>query len=285
MTLMQNEKSIDKQVNQYYAVKIQSVISKLFKCGINGYYVEDKLTGCNLIIELINELLTYNREHYENASNIIGIADSQTLHEISIFDSLSDLEKEKIIQVINPFERLDDGRYSEFRDLPNGWISDTKEYEKAYLRVMEKMRKALLSDIFITGANAITLNGEIVSTDGVGNRLSGIIFGPYKVIIVVGRNKIVNNVDDALARIKDVAAPINHLRHAQKYSRRNDDGSYLEKDSLFQLSKLPCVRNGYCSDCSSPNCSRRATMIMQSATGGSIRNRIHVVFINEDLGI
>ena len=102
---------------------------------------------------------------------------------------------------------------------------------------------------------------------------------------MVGRNKIVDSTEEALSRIKNYTTPMNHLRHAKMHSRRNEDGSFLEKDSLYQLSKLPCVLKGRCMECGAPNCSRRVTMIMRSGTGGSIRDRIHVVFVNEDLGI
>ena len=204
---------------------------------------------------------------------------------MSLFESVYQYSIDNGCKIINPFERLDDGRYIEFKGLKNGWIDDPVPYEEAYLRVMEKMREALLSDVFITSANAITTDGEIVSTDGVGNRLAGVIFGPYKVILVVGRNKIVDSEEEAYSRIKNYATPLNHLRHAKMHSRRNDDGSYLEKDSLYQLSKLPCVQKGHCLECKAPNCSRRVTMTMRSATGGSLRNRIHVVIVNEDLGI
>lgn len=233
----------------------------------------------------MDDCLQYNKEHYTNSSRIIGFGDSQTLHEIDLFETVYNYAKQKKCTVINPFERLEDGRYVEFEGLKNGWIDDPKPYEDAYLRVMEKMRQALLSDIFLTSANAVTTTGEIVSTDGVGNRLAGVIFGPYKVIIVVGRNKIVDSEEEAYSRIKNFTTPMNHLRHALKHSRRNEDGTWLEKDSLYQLSKLPCVIKGHCMNCSAKNCSRRVTMVMRSGTGGSIRDRIHVVFINEDLGI
>ena len=229
--------------------------------------------------------MSYNESHYHKSRRIIGFGDSQTLHEISLYEDVYEYAANNNCSVINPFERLEDGRYVEFRDLPNGWIEDPKPYEEAYLRVMEKMREALLSDVFITSANAVTTNGEIISTDGVGNRLAGVIFGPYKVIIVVGRNKIVDSEEEALSRIKNYTTPLNHLRHAKMHSRRCEDGSYLEKDSLYQLSKLPCVIKGHCVECKSPNCSRRVTMCLRSGTGGSLRERIHVVFINEDLGI
>ena len=239
-----------------------------------------------MINKLLVEFLDYNTEHYNNSLRLIGFGDSQTLHELSVFDTINeDWADSNNCRIINPFERLDDGRFTEFASLKNGWVDDPKPYEDAYLRVMEKMRQALLSDVFITSANAITTNGEIVCTDGVGNRLSGIIFGPYKVLLVVGRNKIVDSEEEAYSRIKNITAPINHLRHAKKHSRRNEDGSYLEADSLYQRINLPCVTKGHCLDCKSKTCTRRVTMTMRSGTGGSIKSRIHVIFVNEDLGI
>jgi len=67
----------------------------------------------------------------------------------------------------------------------------------------------LTSDLFLSGSNAITENGEIVNIDGFGNRVNSITFGPKKVVIVVGYNKIVPDVEAAIERIKDVAAPMN----------------------------------------------------------------------------
>ena len=238
------------------------------------------------MLSLIPELMDYNKTHYKNSNRLIGFGDSQTLHELSVFDyNNEDWASKNSCKIINPFERMDDGRFSEFENLKNGWVDDPVPYEEAYIRVMEKMRQALMSDVFLTSANAITTNGEIICTDGVGNRLSGIIFGPYKVLLLVGRNKIVDSEEEAYSRIKNITTPINHLRHALKHSRRNEDGSYLEQDSLYQRSKLPCVTKGHCVDCNARTCSRRVTMTMRSGTGGSIKNRIHVIFINEDLGI
>lgn len=283
--MFDNEKNTHDIHKEYHKNRIEATIEKLKRGGIKSWYADDKDSAVALILSIINDCISYNEEHYHKSRRIIGFGDSQTLHEISLFDSVYEYASKNNCVVINPFERLEDGRYVEFQDLPNGWIDDPKPYEEAYLRVMEKMREALLSDVFLTSANAVTTEGEIVSTDGVGNRLAGVIFGPYKVIIVVGRNKIVNSEEEAFSRIKNYTTPLNHLRHAKMHSRRNEDGSYLEKDSLYQLSKLPCVVKGHCVECKSPNCSRRVTMSLRSGTGGSIRERIHVVFINEDLGI
>jgi len=83
------------------------------------------------------------------------------------------------------------------------------------LKPEEKLKvrkKALNSDIYITSSNAITLNGQLVNIDGTGNRVGAMIFGPKKVIIVAEANKLVDTLDDAFARIKSIACPLNGKR-------------------------------------------------------------------------
>ena len=89
-------------------------------------------------------------------------------------------------------------------------------------------RKELLSDVFLSGANAITLDGQLVNTDGSGNRVAAMSFGPKKVIVIVGVNKIVSDLDAAMERIETVAAPINNKR--------------LDRPN-------PCTITGMCMDC------------------------------------
>ena len=74
---------------------------------------------------------------------------------------------------------------------------------------IELMRRAASADIFLTGINAITLDGKLINIDGFGNRVAGLIFGPRKVIVLCGANKIVPDVDAGLRRVKMVAAPMN----------------------------------------------------------------------------
>ena len=99
-------------------------------------------------------------------------------------------------------------------------------------KIMERRRKALYTDLFFTGTNAVVNSGMLVNLDMIGNRVGGITFGPKYVVIMVGRNKIVQNLDEAMKRIKNIAAPQNALRHAQK---------------------TPCVKTSYCMDCKSPD--------------------------------
>lgn len=114
------------------------------------------------------------------------------------------------------------------------------------------------------------MDGEIVSVDGSGNRVSGMIFGPKKVIIIVGRNKIVRDYDSAVDRIHNFVAPINYIRHNEKHHNRYHD--------------LPCVKNGICAKCSHPRSACMNTVIVRGAVEYN-KDRIHLIIVNKDLGI
>jgi hypothetical protein len=104
-----------------------------------------------------------------------------------------------------------------------------------------------------------------------GNRVAATIFGPEKVVVVVGANKIVKSVDEALERINNYAAPMNAKRHALKHGR--DD-----------FADLPCARTGICVDCNHPWRMCRYTVIIE---GSMLREkgRINIVLVGEELGI
>jgi len=126
---------------------------------------------------------------------------------------------------------------------------------------IEKIRvEHLICDLFISSANAITEKGEIVNIDGIGNRINSLTFGPKKIIIIAGYNKIVPDIPAALERIKRIAAPMNAKR--------------------LNL-PLPCVETGYCVDCKSEARICRAISIMQRKPSAS---DISVFIINEILG-
>jgi hypothetical protein len=121
-------------------------------------------------------------------------------------------------------------------------------------------RSQMTSDLFLSSVNAITLNGELINIDGVGNRVNSTIFGPEKVILVVGYNKIVEDVQEGIKRIKDVAAPMNAKR--------------LNVD-------VPCVKLGKCVDCNSPNRVCRVIVIHERKP---VLTDILVVLVGEELG-
>jgi hypothetical protein len=123
------------------------------------------------------------------------------------------------------------------------------------------MRQALLADTYLTGANAISEDGQLVNIDGNGNRVAAMIYGPQNVIVIAGMNKVVKTADDALVRARTIAAPIN----AQRFPALN----------------TPCMRNGTCSDCKSVDsiCSCISVIRLSRPAG-----KIKVILIGEELG-
>ncbi len=121
-------------------------------------------------------------------------------------------------------------------------------------------KSQMTSDLFLSSVNAITLNGELINIDGVGNRVSSTIFGPGKVILVSGYNKIVEDIQEGIKRIKNVAAPMNARR--------------LNVD-------VPCAKLGKCVDCNSPN--RICKVIVIHERKPSLTD-MFVIIVGEELG-
>ena len=126
---------------------------------------------------------------------------------------------------------------------------------------MEIMRCQLTCDLFLTGTNALTLSGELVNIDATGNRAAAMFFGPRKVIVVVGRNKLVDGTaHDAINRVKNWATPPNAKR---------------------LNFKTPCASTGFCSDCNSPDRLCRVTTIMERKPRFT---DVRVLVVNAELG-
>ncbi len=121
-------------------------------------------------------------------------------------------------------------------------------------------RQQLTCDVFLTSSNAVTEAGELYNIDGSGQRVAAMIFGPKKVIVLVGINKIVTDLDAARSRMHTIAAPLNNKR----LNRPN-----------------PCVQTGHCMDCQLPTRICNATTIMHKKPSTS---DIHIWIINESLG-
>ena len=152
------------------------------------------------------------------------------------------------------------GLYDAMKNHPDLEVLDVFDKGLSDEQKVELRRRALLVDLFITGTNAVTETGKLVNLDMYGNRIAAITFGPKHVVILVGRNKIVPDVDEAMFRIKNYAAPINAMR--------------LDK-------KTPCVKTSYCEDCkSSDRICNTWTITEKSFPKG----RIKIILINEDMG-
>jgi hypothetical protein len=124
----------------------------------------------------------------------------------------------------------------------------------------ELRQKEGFSDYYLTSANAITKDGDIINIDGIGNRVAHMIYGPSNVFIVAGYNKIVNDVDAGIKRSKEIAAVMNAKRVG---------------------SKTPCATTGKCIDCNAPGRICRVTTIIQYRPW---QTNIEVLLVNESLG-
>ncbi len=173
-------------------------------------------------------------------------------------------------EINQPLERSRTGQYAVYGEEPPGRMNlPYEDWKKKSDKWMEGLRSSLTCDLLVISANAVTLNGEIVSIDGIGNRVSGMIFGPRHVICIVGRNKIVKDVDFALDRIHNHVVPLTYIRHNMKHW------------SNFQ--EVPCVKTGRCVNCSHPESACLNTVIVR----GQVKqheDRIHLIVINQDLG-
>ena len=153
------------------------------------------------------------------------------------------------------------GLYQELKDYPGIEVLDTYEKGVPPEEMLERRRRSLLVDLFVTGTNAVTETGKLVNLDMTGNRVAGITFGPRNVIILAGRNKVVPDIEDAMQRIKNYAAPANAMR--------------LDK-------KTPCVKTSICEECRSIERICNTWTITEKSFP---KGRIKIVLINEDLGL
>ena len=152
------------------------------------------------------------------------------------------------------------GLWEEIAKLPDVKIIDPFQPDLSPAESMELRRQGMSADVMIASSNAITLDGKLVNLDGMGNRVAAMTFGPEKVILVVGINKVVPDLESAIARVKHYAAPVNSIRLGFKN---------------------PCEETGLCADCRSP---KRICNMWSIIEGHMIKDRIHVKLVGEDLG-
>ena len=154
-----DETDLQEEIRRVYQLRGTQAVTVLKKRGIKAEYVPDRKAAHSKVLDMIPEGAT------------VGLGDSASLYQIGI---VSTLREQKGNQLVDPFLRHEDGHLVHIG--------------AAFL---ELFRKALLVDVFITGVNAITMDGKLVSIDALGNRVAPTIIGPKKVILVVGANKVV----------------------------------------------------------------------------------------------
>jgi len=177
--------------------------------------------------------------------------------------------KEEVIAMITPGASVfrcgtmtagEVGLWESIAELPGVKLIDP--YEPGILpeEGLARRRQGMTADIMIASSNAITLDGKLVNLDGMGNRVAAMTFGPKKVILMVGMNKVTPDLESAMARVRHYASPINNIRLGLKN---------------------PCVETGLCSDCKSPT---RICNMWSIIEGQMIEKRIHVKLIGEFMG-
>ena len=125
---------------------------------------------------------------------------------------------------------------------------------------MQIADQCLRADVFVCGANGLSMDGEMVSIDGIGNRVAAIIYGPKTVLVVAGMNKVCDDLESAITRARTVAAPMNQQRF---------------------LGKTPCAVTGVCADCKSPDCICNHIVITRHCRPAG---RIKFILVGEELG-
>jgi L-lactate utilization protein LutB len=153
-------------------------------------------------------------------------------------------------QQIGLLEALHQGN---FQTIDRNLCKTPEERQQAMLR-------AMTADVFITGANALSLDGQMVNIDGMGNRVAAIIYGPKSVLVIAGMNKVEDTLDAAMNRARTVAAPMNQQR--------------------FQ-GDTPCTKTGTCGDCKSENCICNQIVITRHCRPV---DRIRFILVGEELG-
>ena len=186
-----------------------------------AYYCEDKETALKKALELIPE------------GSSVCWGGSATMEETGII------------------EKLKRGNYK----LLDRSIAKSRE------EALNISRQAFTADYFIMSSNAISADGQLVNIDGMGNRAAALIFGPKNVLVIAGINKIAADIEAAIARARNIAAPMNIQR--------------------FGLEKAPCIKTGICHDCYAEDCICANIVITRiSKPAGKIK----VIIAGEDLG-
>jgi hypothetical protein len=209
---------------------IKKTIKSLEKRQIKGWVAKNALKAQEIVAGLISP------------TAIVGIGDSSTLRQVGIVDAI----KAKGNRVINPFDKS--------KEMPHDTQSN---FETLTMPSIE----ATICDVFLTGTNALTEDGRIVNVDGAGNRVAGMFWGHPVSILVVGRNKIVKNLEAAMDRVKNVVCP-EHLKRKGMSS--------------------PCIKSGRCHDCTGTTRVCAITTIIERKP---VLTEINVVIVDMDLGL
>ena len=213
-------------INQYWQIRLDSVKEMLESNNFEVFLADNAAAAKKIVLEEIVP---------RAGAKSIAWGGSMTFTATGLYDAL---KKVKGMKVLDPYDK-------------------TLSREES----IECRRQSLLVDLFITGTNAITEMGMLVNLDMIGNRVAALTFGPKSVIVLAGRNKIVPDLEEAMVRVKNIAAPANTMRLGMK---------------------TPCAKTSYCEECKSKDRICNSWAITEKSFP---KGRIKIVLINEDLGL
>ena len=204
----------------YYTKRAEILVNNFQSRGFEAYYCETREDALNKALELIPKGAT------------VGWGGAMSAQQIGLLDAMNAGE----------YNAIDRDK------APN---PATRE---------QAMRDCLLADVFITGANALSIQGQMVNIDGNGNRVAAIVYGPRSVVVIAGMNKVMDTLEAAVVRARTVAAPMNKQR--------------------FPL-KTPCEVTGVCGNCKAEGICNQILITRNCKPAG----RIKVILVGEELGL
>ncbi len=207
-------------IGSYYEKRGQILVRNLQKRHFEAYYCHDRAEALEKALSLMP------------AGSTVGWGGATSATQIGLLDAVRN------------------GDYVAY-DRENARTAD----ERALIA-----ERCLTADYFLTGANALSMDGEMVSIDGMGNRMAAIVYGPRHVIVIAGMNKVCADLEAAVLRARTVAAPINQQRF---------------------LGNTPCSATGSCGDCTCVDCICNQILITRNCRPAG---RIKFILVGEELG-
>lgn len=220
----------------YIRQECRIAVNNLIKNNFSAYYCDTIDEAKTLVLSLIPD------------NGVIGCGDSHTVFALDLDE---DLEKKNCVAIPHTCAV---NNYAFEHNTPGFKIIGSKE------EMRDILMQYLVANVFMLGANAITMDGQIINIDGTGNRIAGSLYGSDKIIVVAGANKLVKDLNSGLDRIRNVAAQMNNIKYGNE---------------------LACNISGTCKECKSEKRYCNITSIIHKKPDDS---DFHVVIIGEELG-
>ncbi len=237
MPKLKNEEHDRQRIRkEYLRQKSKVAVEKLRKNNFEAHYCDSIAEARKLVLSLVPD------------NGIVGFGDSHTIFALELDDELA---KKNCVAIPHPCAV---NNYALENNSP--WVKVLGSKQE----MRDILMQYLVANVFMLGANAITMDGQIINIDGTGNRVAGSLYGSDRIIVIAGANKLVKDLEAGLERIRFVAAEMNNIKYEQE---------------------LPCNRKGSCTDCRSAYRNCNITCIMHKRPEDS---DYHVIIIGEELG-